>query len=109
MHLMSHPDIPRITGGPGGEYSDVVDIIMVKHTQNSTAEVLEYKILLQTQTFENIKVFIIDESVISNPQEDHYRMFKMKLSRLYGIFKDLQDPLFRHRATPSLLRVVPAT
>ena len=27
---MSHPNIPRITGGPGGEYRDVVDIIIVK-------------------------------------------------------------------------------
>ena len=33
------PIFPRITGGPGGEYRDVVDIIIVKqHNLKCTAE-----------------------------------------------------------------------
>jgi len=27
---LSHPYFPRVTGGPGGEYRDVIDIIIVK-------------------------------------------------------------------------------
>ena len=36
---LSHPYFPRVTGGPGGGFRDVVDIVIVKHTKyKCTAE-----------------------------------------------------------------------
>ena len=75
---LSHPYFPRVIGGPGGGFRDVVDIVIVKRFKNINAQRKQKKDLFQLN-----KIVIFG---ITKVEIDHRRI-KQKKIIVQQIFK----------------------